>query len=39
MKTIIILCALFATDALAGAFVAQSFLSLYYEKKYNKDFN
>jgi hypothetical protein len=38
-KTIVILCILFATDALAGAFVAQSFLSLYYKEKYNKNFS
>lgn len=39
MNTIVVLCVLFATDALAGAFVAQSFLSLYYEEKYNKNFD
>lgn len=33
------MCVLFATDALAGAFVAQSFLSLYYGEKYQKDFD
>lgn len=34
-KIIAMLCLLFFVDSFAGGFVAQSFLSLYYEKKYS----
>jgi predicted MFS family arabinose efflux permease len=37
--TIGMLFLLFGADAGAGAFIAQSFLSYYYQKKYNQDFD
>lgn len=39
MGTIIRLSLLFALDAFGGAFIVQSFLSLYYRNRYNVDFD
>ena len=38
MKKIMLLSFLFAADAFGGAFIAQTYLSFYYEEKYDKDF-
>ena len=39
MNTIIKLSLLFATDAFGGAFIVQSYLSFYYQEKYDKNFD
>ena len=39
MPTIIKLSILFASDALGGAFITQTFISLYYQERYNVNFD